>query len=111
MRKGGGPVFIEAYTERWPGSRPLWPEQATAVTQIAAAWDESLLSGEHASWIRDFDPVIRFIRNRLDSGLLCKQEVLELDARVCVRIARARAFGEASAYPDPQTALDDVFAA
>jgi TPP-dependent pyruvate/acetoin dehydrogenase alpha subunit len=111
MRKGGGPVFIEAYSERWPGSRPLWPEQATAVTQIATAWDESLLSGEHASWIRDFDPVIRFIRNGLDSRLLRKQDVLELDARVCARIARARVFGEASAYPDPQTALSGVFAA
>ena len=28
-RAGNGPVFIEAVTLRWPGSSPLWPEQAT----------------------------------------------------------------------------------
>jgi TPP-dependent pyruvate/acetoin dehydrogenase alpha subunit len=111
MREGSGPVFIEAYTERWPGSRPLWPEQATGVTQLAAAWDESLLTGEHAGWVRDFDPVIRFVRDGLDSGLLEQKDILERDARICEFVARGRAFGEASDYPDPQTVVDHVFAA
>ncbi|NIO07369.1 MAG: hypothetical protein GTO40_04960, partial [Deltaproteobacteria bacterium] len=31
MRDGAGPFFIEAITERWPGSRPLWPELSTGV--------------------------------------------------------------------------------
>ena len=111
IRRGSGPVFIEAYTERWPGSRPLWPEQATGVTQIAAAWDDALISGEHAAWVRDFDPIIRFIRDGLHTGLLDKEDLLERDARINTQIAKARAFGEASVYPDPQTALDGVFAA
>jgi len=111
IRKGVGPVFIEACTERWPGSRPLWPTQATGATQIAAAWDESLLTGEHAAWVRDFDPVIRFIREGLDSDWLDKKGLLELDARICSEVARARAFGEASPYPEPLSALDGAFSA
>ncbi len=110
IRKGCGPVFIEACTERWPGSCPLWPVQATGVTQIAAAWDESLLIGEHAAWVRDFDPLIRFAREGLDAGWLDKKDVPERDARICSRIARARAFAEASAYPDALSALDGAFA-
>jgi TPP-dependent pyruvate/acetoin dehydrogenase alpha subunit len=111
IRKGTGPVFIEAYTERWPGSRPLWPEQATDVTNIASAWDETLITGEHTSWVRDFDPVIRFIRDGLEAGFLNKEDLLERDAQICARMAEARAFAEASAYPDPDSGRDNVFAA
>jgi TPP-dependent pyruvate/acetoin dehydrogenase alpha subunit len=111
MRKGSGPAFIEAYTERWPGSRPLWPTQATGVTQLAAAWDPSLITGEYAGWIDEFDPLIRFIRNQLDAGVLSQDELRERDSKICDQIAEARAFGEASALPGPESALDGVFAA
>jgi len=110
MRKSGSPAFVEAYTERWPGSRPLWPEQATGVTQIEAAWDHSLITGEHADWVRDFDPIIRFIHEGLDEGLFTKSDLLDRDTRIHAEIERARAFGEASAYPDPESALDGTFA-
>ena len=111
MRANGGPVFIEAYTERWPGSRPLWPEQATGVTDIASAWDESLLTGDHADWVRDHDPIVRLIRKGLDQGFVGKDNLQDRDSRICAQIADARAFGEASEFPDPNSALDDVFAA
>ena len=111
VEKGGGPFFVEAYTERWPGSRPLWPEQATGAIKLAAAWDESLLTGEHAAWVRDFDPIIRLVREGLQAGWLDKSELLTRDSNICTQIAQARAFGEASDYPDPATALDDASAA
>ena len=111
IRSGNGPVFVEAYSERWPGSRPLWPEQATGVTQVASAWDESLLTGEHKEWIIEFDPLIRFIRNQLAEGLFSKDELFDRDRKIQTQITEARAFGEASALPDPQSALDGVFAA
>ncbi len=111
MRKGSGPAFIETYTERWPGSRPLWPTQATGVTQLAAAWDKSLITGEHADWVDKFDPLIRFIRSQLAAELLSRDDLLESDSEICDQIAEARAFGEASALPDPQSALDGVYAA
>ena len=69
------------------------------------------VTGEHTSWVRDFDPVIRFIRDGLEAGFLNKEDLLERDARICARIAEARAFGEASAYPDPESGRDNVFAA
>ena len=111
MRKGSGPAFIETYTERWPGSRPLWPTQATGVTQLAAAWDPSLITGVYADWIDEYDPLLRFIRNQLDAGLLSQDKLLEHDTQICSQITEARAFGEASALPDPESALDGVFAA
>lgn len=111
IRAGTGPVFIEAYSERWPGSRPLWPEQATDVTDIAWGWDESLISGDHTSWVRDYDPVIRFIRKGLADGFLDKDDLLECDARIHTRISEAREFGEASPEPDPDSGTDHVFAA
>ena len=111
IRSGNGPVFIEAYSERWPGSRPLWPEQATGVTQLEAAWDQTVITGEHADWVRKFDPIIRFIRSQLEAGLFSKDELFDRDRKIQNQVIEARAFGEASALPDPQSALDGVFAA
>ncbi len=111
MRESGKPIFIEAYTERWPGSRPLWPEQATPVTDITSAWDETVISGDSSGWIRDYDPIIRFVRGGLDQGMFTESDLLDRDSRILSEIKEARAFGEASAYPDPESALDGTFVA
>ncbi|MDP6260248.1 MAG: hypothetical protein QGH63_14300, partial [Rhodospirillales bacterium] len=76
-----------------------------------AAWDPSLITGVYADWIDEYDPLLRFIRNQLDAGLLSQDKLLEHDTQICSQITEARAFGEASALPDPESALDGVFAA
>jgi pyruvate dehydrogenase E1 component alpha subunit len=110
LRQGEGPVFIEAITERWPGSRPLWPELSTGVTDLRAAWDSALIGGEHAAWIRDHDPVLRLVRRLLDQDCLSRDDILEFDGRVNETLAKAKSYALESPLPQPESALDDVFA-
>ena len=109
IRGGGGPAFIEAVTTRWPGSRPLWPELKTGITELAAAWDETLITGEHARWIREHDPVLRFARTLAGQDALTREAAGAIDTRIAERIEAARAFALASPMPPPESALDGVF--
>lgn len=109
-REGDGPVFIEAMTERWPGSRPLWPELSTGITDLEAAWDHTLISGEHAGWIRDHDPVLRYAKALTENHGFDATELREIDQRVLARMLEARAFAVDSPLPDPGIALQGVFA-
>src|SRR5262249_10318562 len=63
-----GPVFLHAVTERWAGSKPLWPELPTGVTDLRMAWDESLIRGEHADWYRHHDPILIYARALIADG-------------------------------------------
>ncbi len=110
LRAGDGPFFVEALTERWPGSRPLWPELVTGITRLEAAWDEGLIEGKHAGWIRDHDPLLRFARVLTEGGVFDREALLEIDRQVCWRINIAREFAEQSPFPKPETALAGVFA-
>jgi len=108
-RNGGGSSFIEAQTERWPGSQPLWPEPAT-ITDLRAAWEPSRLSGPHARWLRDHDPVLRFARQLIASGACAREDLLALDEQVRGRIAGAVQFALAAPFPAAATAGSGVFA-
>jgi TPP-dependent pyruvate/acetoin dehydrogenase alpha subunit len=108
--RGGRPVFLEAQVERWPGSHQAKPEFVTGVTDISHAWDPSGITGEHADWIRDADPVLRFAAKLLSDGALSQDTLTAIDARVTDQMAQARAYAEASPYPDASTADHLVFA-
>ncbi len=110
IRGGEGPGFIEAVTERWPGSRPLWPELSTGVTDLAISWDESNIPGEHAGWIRDHDPILRMVRRLLSARHATQDQILGIDRRVVGRMDKARSFAVSSPFPDPAVALDGAFA-
>jgi TPP-dependent pyruvate/acetoin dehydrogenase alpha subunit len=110
LRAGDGPVFIEALTERWPGSRPLWPELSTGITDLEAAWDDSRIEGEHAGWLREHDPVLRYARTLTDSGALSRDDILEIDRLAGEQVAAARSFAEESPFPDPAPVLTGTFA-
>ena len=110
LREGRGPVFIEAITERWPGSVPLWPELIPGATDMTMAWDETKITGEHAGWIRKHDPVLRFARDLIADTVLTQAEVLAIDKRVNERLETARSFAIASPLPKPESAIEGVFA-
>ena len=110
LRAGDGPVFLEAKTARWPGSRPLWPELATGETDLAMAWKPDRIAGDHAGWIRDQDPVLRYARTLADTGVCTRDELDAVDRRIQERMAAARAFAAASPWPDIASATDAVFA-
>jgi len=109
IRAGLGPHFIETNTVRWPGSRPLWPELSTGVTDLSAAWDESRISGEHAEWIRGHDPVLRLARHLIDDGALSIDEVTKIDIDIRDKMMVAKSFSLASPLPEPESALEGVF--
>ncbi|MDP6173848.1 MAG: thiamine pyrophosphate-dependent enzyme [Rhodospirillales bacterium] len=109
-RNGEGPAFIEAMTERWPGSRPLWPKLSTGITDLAAAWDESLIGGEHGDWISNHDPILSYARALSESHGFEQARLMEIDQQVLTQMETASAFAVASPLPDPSIALGGVFA-
>jgi len=101
IRAGKGPVFLQPNLERWPGSHQLRPEFPTGVTDLALAWEEDRIAGTHADWVRDHDGLRLYAKRLLAEGAIDRDGILAVDARVRARLAEARAFAEASPFPDP----------
>lgn len=111
VRATGKPYFVEAALERWPGSHQVKAAFPTGVTDIAMAMNLDAASGPHAHWIRTFDPVLRFARRLVEEGVADLATLQAMDADVCAHMEAARAFAEASPFPDAEAALRGVFAA
>jgi pyruvate dehydrogenase E1 component alpha subunit len=109
-RKRRGPALLHAVTERWAGSKPLWPELPTGDTDIAMAWQTVPFTGEHADWYRDHDPIFIYVRKLMRAGDVTRDEVTALDRRVSEEMAAARKFALESPLPAAETAFDHVFA-
>jgi acetoin:2,6-dichlorophenolindophenol oxidoreductase subunit alpha len=109
-RTGGGPSFLETRTVRWPGNRPLWPQLLTGATDLAMAWDPSRIPDEHRAWHDHQDGVLRYVRELLAAGHVSRETVLEIDAAAVTEMADAVRFALDSPYPEPEEALDHVFA-
>jgi pyruvate dehydrogenase E1 component alpha subunit len=109
-RASGGPSFIEARTVRWPGNRPLWPQLVTGATQVAFAWDETAIAGEHATWWRGQDGLIRFVRELVAAGHVSPATCQSIDAEAIAEMDDAVRFALASPYPEAHEALADVYA-
>ena len=108
-RGGNGPVFIEAFTTRWPGSSLLWPELAT-VTDLIQAWEPDRIAGPHADWLQHHDPLLRAACELVAQGHASRNEVMARDAAARRRIAEAMTFAVESPMPAPETVFDGVFA-
>ena len=109
-RKRRGPAFLHAVTERWAGSKPLWPELPTGVTDIAMAWDETGIKGEHADWYRSHDPILIYVRDLLQDDGASRDDIVALDRAVNARMSEACKFALESPLPPAETALDHVLA-
>lgn len=109
-RRGRGPSFIEAWTVRWPGSRPIWPALVTGETDIAYAWDEKRIAEEHREWFGVQDGLLRFVRELLAAEHVDRAAVLDIDRRARQEMDEAVRFALESPYPAPEEALQDVFA-
>ena len=108
-RAGEGPVFIEAVTLRWPGSSPLWPVLATTF-DLDQAFDTARITGPHADWIRDHDPLLRLARDIMTQKFATAEQLKARDQAARERIRTAVAFAVESPMPAPETALAGVFA-
>ena len=104
-----GPVFIEAQTTRWPGSQGVIPKSFGA-TDIRVGLGEADPSGEDADWIVKHDPLPRYVRGLVSEAVMTRDEILALDKEISAEILAGSRFALASAYPDPSTVLDRIFA-
>lgn len=109
-RTGGGPTFIETWSVRWPGSRPVWPALVTGETDLAYAWDGTRIPVEHREWFGRQDGLLRYLRDLLDGDVITRQRALEIDDEAREEMRLAVAFALASPLPAPEEALEDVFA-
>ena len=109
IRQGEGPQFIETHTVRWPGSESNWPV-VPVVTNVDLAWDASTVPEKFRNWYRSSDPVLAFVRKIVEAGAATREELAEIDGKVVARIDQAAKFALASPFPEPQEALNDVFA-
>jgi pyruvate dehydrogenase E1 component alpha subunit len=111
LRAGNGPAFIEARTERWPGSRPIWPDLSlTGITDLDMAWAPDKAAGEFAGWQRDHDPVLRLAARLSADRVLGQDEIGAMDAAIQTQLQAARDFAAASPWPDADLALTGTFA-
>jgi pyruvate dehydrogenase E1 component alpha subunit len=108
-RRGDGPSFIEARTIRWPGNRMQWPQLVTGETDLRYAWDAALSPEAHQDWFGEQDGVLRFVRALLVAGA-SRDVLLAADDEVRREIDAAVAFADASPWPDPREAFEDVYA-
>jgi pyruvate dehydrogenase E1 component alpha subunit len=109
-RRGDGPTFLETRTVRWPGSRPLWPQLVTGETDVRYAWDPVAIPTEHATWFGVQDGLLRFVRELLAAGRSTPERALAIDDAARAEMAAAVRFALESPFPEPEEALDDVFA-
>jgi TPP-dependent pyruvate/acetoin dehydrogenase alpha subunit len=109
-RRGDGPTFIEAWTVRWPGSRPIWPTLVTGPTELEFAWEPSAIPSEHRDWFGAQDGLLRFLRELVAKGVLGRDAALQLDRATRAEMDEAVAFALDSPFPEPEQALEDVFA-
>jgi TPP-dependent pyruvate/acetoin dehydrogenase alpha subunit len=97
-RAGGGPTLIECKTYRW-----------RAHTERKGQPDPRD-QDEVETWKRK-DPIVQLERRLRDQGDLDDAGLQAIDREVMATIERAAAFAEASPFPAPEQATDDVFAA
>jgi pyruvate dehydrogenase E1 component alpha subunit len=97
-RSGGGPTLIECKTYRWRAhtERKGQPDPRDAA--------------ELAAWKRK-DPIALLERQLRDQGELDDGALRSIETGIMGAIEAAVAFAEASPFPSPEHATDDVFAA
>lgn len=95
-RQGLGPVLIEALTYRWRG-------HSKSDAQIYRTKEEV------KNWMEK-DPIKRYSEKLLDSGVLDRKEIEDIEKEAADDIARASDFAQKSPFPDPEGVEEDVYA-
>ena len=108
-RNGGGPVFLEALTVRWPGSQTLIP-QLTSITDLEIDLDARQRIGAEQDWASQHDPLLRWISNLKDREMVTQDYIRSLDATIASQIKSAAQFAEDSPHPDPKSASARIYA-
>src|SRR6266850_2361616 len=97
-RSGGGPTLIECKTYRWRGHTERRGQADIRDKAEVEAWQRR-------------DPIALLVRQLRDQGELDDAGLRAIEGDIMAAIESAVAFAEASPFPLPEQATDDVFAA
>lgn len=95
-RKGEGPTLIECKTYRRKGHSRVDPAKYRPKTEVE-------------EWLRK-DPIERFRKSLLQEHSFTDSELQEIEKRAVAKIEEAVKFAIESPYPEPDEALEDVYA-
>lgn len=96
VRAGGGPVLLEFMTYRWRG-------------HFEAPGIPDLRSFEEIEAWKEKCPIAGLERKLLENGMVSRQTLEEINARVVQKIESAVSYALASPFPAPEDALEGVF--
>ncbi len=94
-RKGEGPTMIECKTYRWWGHHVADP-QAYRSKEEVAEWKKK-------------DPIPRFRNKLIEMGVLTQKAADDIEREMEAEIDQAVKFATESAFPAPETLLQDVY--
>ena len=95
-RKGEGPTFIECKTYRHKGHSRVDPAKYRPKEEVE-------------EWLAK-DPIKRFKEKLLQTKTLTEAEIQRIENEVAAEIDEAVRFAMESPYPEPEEALEDVYA-
>lgn len=110
IRQTSQPIFIEALTERWPGNYFSFPSMVTGTTKISMAWDGGSINTEYENWFRVHDPVLRFARELIVSGVATVGDITAIDMEATEIVTEASGFALNSPIPGSDSVFDHVIA-
>lgn len=109
VRKGEGPLFVEARTHLWPGNAFAMPKLIGGVTNIDWAWDANGAPEKVRDWHKEHDPILNYVRELAGAGV-SRAELEKLDAEVNKEADDAARFALESPLPEAKAALNYAFA-
>ena len=96
-RAGQGPTLIECKTYRWRGHTERPGQEDPRPKEEIEEW-------------RQRDPINRFATNLMEHGILTEDAWQKMDAEILGAIEDAVKFSEESPFPEPEAAVEDIFA-
>ena len=96
-RAGQGPSLIECKTYRWRGHTERPGQEDPRPKEEIDEW-------------RQRDPINRFATSLIDHGILTEEAWQKMDAEILTAIEDAVKFAEESPFPEPEAAIEDIFA-
>jgi pyruvate dehydrogenase E1 component alpha subunit len=97
-REGGGPTLMECKTYRFMGH--MGGKEMLASYRTQEELDE---------WLQR-DPITLFEENLVRTGTMTKEQAVEIDEKIKANMDEAVKFAAESPWPEPEEALDDVYA-
>ena len=96
-RAGQGPSLIECKTYRWRGHTERPGQEDPRPKEEIEEWQQR-------------DPINRFATSLMNHGILTEEAWQKMDAEILAAIEDAVKFSEESPFPEPEAAVEDIFA-